>query len=426
MIEFFTKERGISEDTLRAFGVEVEDNVVRFPYAHGTKFRKHDADGKRHFWSEPKGKALGLWWGPDEPSTGVAFLVEGESDAMRLYQELGQGVAHIVALPGLEAWSEEFRRDFDPFDIVYVVLDNEKDYKIQSRVDNCWHSIRGSLGRKAQRLVLPSDAKDLCEFFDKYTVDGLRALAESKEPLWHYEALDLTKDPGPIDWLVDNLIAKGDLALLIGEPGVGKSWLSLSLAVSVAQKDKWLGRDVDAPATRVLYVDEENAEPLVLHRMRKLGLTKEGAANIRFLHRQGIRLDRNPQLLLDEALDWEPSLIVLDSLTRMHTRDENHAGEVASLFNDGINPLARKTGATTLLLHHVTKTESPSSFARARGSGDISASIDTGLDIRQSDLQGGFNVALYKSRWIQEGQHIRAQRKDTKNGVVLEATTGKF
>jgi RecA-family ATPase len=228
--------------------------------------------------------------------------------------------------------------------------------------------------------------------------------------------------------MLDRLLAQGDLTLMIGEPGIGKSWISLGLAVAVAEgHDTFLGRKLTSPNPRVLYVDEENPELLVLHRMRKLGLTPDGAKNIRFLHRQGIRLDKRPELLQDEALDWEPGLTVLDSLTRMHTQDENNAGAIAALFNDGINPLARETGATTLLLHHVTKTESTSGFVRARGSGDISASVDSGIDIRQTDVNGGFNVHLFKSRWVEEGHTIRARRRDVDDYVALEAEErGKY
>jgi RecA-family ATPase len=218
---------------------------------------------------------------------------------------------------------------------------------------------------------------------------------------------------------VDELICKGDITMMIGEPGVGKSWLSMSLAIAVAEgTQQWLGRRVDAGNHRVLYVDEENPEALIPHRLRKLGLTERGAENVRYLHRQGVRLDRYPDRILDEALDWEPTLIVLDSLTRLHTKDENNAGEVAALFNDGISPLARETGATTLILHHVNKGESNSSFSRARGSGDLSASIDSGLDVRPSDTGGGIYVAHYKSRWIAEGTIIRASITDTPEGNV--------
>jgi len=414
--DFLTKERGLTDETLARFGLGLDDGVASFPYPKGDKFRRHDEDGTRHFWSEPKGVSLGLFKSP-AMGTDTAFLVEGETDAMRLWQEAG---VDVFALPGIEAWDDAYASDLQDYEAIFVVLDNDLDYKVQARVENTWHRIRKSLGKRGKRIRLPEGVKDLCEFFDKYNLDALRILAESGNSVWHYEALDLAKNPGPIDWLVEDLVAKGDLALAIGEPGVGKSWIGMSLAVAVASRwDEWLGRSLHLDGSKILYVDEENPEPLVLRRLHRLGLTQDGMKNIRFLHRQGIRLDRAPELLLDEALDWEPDLIVLDSLTRMHTKDENNAGEVAKLFNDGINPLARETGATTLLLHHVTKTDSSSSFFRARGSGDISASVDTGLDVRNADEHGGFRINLYKSRWIEESETIRARREDVDDHTRL-------
>ena len=424
MLEFLTDERGIDSRTLESFGVSVVEDVVQFPYPAGTKFRKHDEAGKRHFWSEPKGARLGLFAGPSDPDADEAFLVEGETDAMRLWQET-DGEYDVVGIPGLDAWKPEYAKQFDRYSTVWVILDNDEDYKTQQAAERAWTAIRRSIGyRKVKRVVLPEGVKDVCKFFDDYTLEALFALMEQDQTFWHYEALDLTRDPGPIDWLVDGLIARGDISLMIGEPGVGKSWISMSLAVAIAEGwENWLGRNlaVDGSGLRVLYVDEENPELLVLRRLRKLGLTDDGIKNIRFLHRQGIRLDRHPELLLDEALDWEADLIILDSLTRMHTKDENHAGEIAGLFNDGINPLARETGATTFLLHHVTKTESSSAFLRARGSGDISASPDTGIDVRQTDLNGGFNMLLYKSRWVEEGTVLQCRRKDEGDYVVIDA-----
>lgn len=427
VLEFLQNERGITLDTLKRFGVEadVEGGAV-FPFPGGIKTRWHDDDGKRHF-KTVKGAELGLFGDKDAVGTEPMFLVEGETDAMRLAQEL-EFKQTVLGLPGINAWKDEYAKTyFNIPETVYVILDNDDDYKVQATVDRTWLQIRKALKGKARRIKLPEGVKDLCEFFDTYDIDALRTLAEERgSHIWHYDALDLSKPAPPPDWMVDELVCKGDLTMLIGEPGVGKSWISLALAVAVAEGyTTFLGRKLDTASTRVLYVDEENPEALVRHRLKLLGLTETGQENIRYLHRQGIRLDKKPEALLDEALEWEPSLIVLDSLTRLHTKDENHAGEVAALFNDGINPLARETGATTLVLHHVNKGESNSSFSRARGSGDISASIDSGLDIRPSDTSGGINIAHYKSRWILEGAVIRAQIADTPDGNVTIIVNNK-
>ena len=428
MLEWLKQERGISDRAIEHFGVHEDPaGVAVFPYAGAEKRRWIDENGKRHF-TFTKGLNPSLFG--REASYPTVFLCEGETDTLRLWSELDkeavEGVG-VVGIAGIQTWLDSFASEFDGAEVVYVVLDNDADYATANIVDKTWRSIRRALGKKARRIRLPDGVKDLCEFFDAYDLDALRLLTDRSEEggaLWHYTALDLSVDPSPPDWLVDELICKGDLTMMIGEPGIGKSWLSMSLSVAIAEgQTSWLGRKMDPGNGRVLYVDEENPEALIPHRLRLLGLSDEGVKNIRYLHRQGVRLDKRPELLLDEALDWEPTLIVLDSLTRLHTKDENNAGEVAGLFNDGINPLARETGATTLVLHHVNKGESTSSFSRSRGSGDLSASIDSGLDIREADAVGGLNVVQYKSRWIAEGQVIRCAITDVPDdGVRIVAT----
>lgn len=423
MLEWLKTNRGISDAAFELYGVhEQPKGVAVFPYSGGAEKRRWlDDDGKRHF-DFTRGFTPGIF-GP-EVKGGTVFLCEGESDTLRLASELLNEEVEATALGigGINAWRDSFADSFKEAETVYVVLDNDPDYKTAQIVDKTWLQIRRAIGPKARRVRLPEGVKDVCEFFDKYDLDALRLLidrAKDGSQIWHYKALDLMTEPQPPDWLVEDLVCKGDLTMMIGEPGVGKSWLTMSLAVALAEgHSNWLGRPLASDNGRVLYVDEENPERLVPYRLRKLGLTDEGAKNIRYLHRQGVRLDRAPHLILEEALDWEPVLIVLDSLTRFHTKDENNAGEIASLFNDGINPLCRETGATTVVLHHVNKSESNSSFTRARGSGDMSASIDSGLDVREADLAGGLNIGHYKSRWIQEGGLIRAQITDTPGGGV--------
>ena len=86
------------------------------------------------------------------------------------------------------------------------------------------------------------------------------------------------------------------------------------------REPKFLGHDI-LEHGRVLYVDEENPEDLVYDRFRKLGVDRETAKNIRYLCNAGIRLDKaDADVLVEEALDFEPALVVLDSLTRFPYR----------------------------------------------------------------------------------------------------------
>jgi hypothetical protein len=417
---FFNNERGINDDTLAAFGVEFPElDVAHLPYTSGIKGRRHDDDGKRHFFFV-EGNASGLFLSPDGEGADVCFLCEGESDGMRLWQELqGAGsTAMVAALSGINGWKAELAEFFDRFDTVYVVLDNDADYKVQSIVDQTWRSIRHDLGRRTVRMVLPSSpvpVKDVCEFFDAYDLSILREIAESvpDTPLF-YKSLDLTKPAPPTDWLVKGFLAQGDTVIAAGEPTVGKSWLTLDLAVAVAcGRASYLGKDVMRQG-RVLYIDEENPEDIVLQRLERLGMDKENTGNIRFLHHQGVRFDKNPERIIDEAIAFSPTLTIVDSLSRVHAGDENSAAHVVALFNDGFGPLVRETGSTLLILHHVNKSDGSSAFGRLRGSSDLSGVIDQGYDIHKSGQH--MHIKSFKSRRLVVGSLIVAEIVDTPDG----------
>lgn len=415
---WFLDERGIWPNTLDAFGVETTDTEARLPYPNGTKTRFFRADGTRSFAFE-KGMTPMLFGTMD--ATEISFIVEGETDTMRLWQEL-DGEFAVFGISGTSGWRDEYSSVLKGAETVYVILDNDTNPTAYGQVDTAWLNIRKALGPRAVRLRLPSEVKDVCEFFDQYDVETLRLMAEvAPTQSLHYQPLDLTKPAPPTDWLVNDLVASGDVVLLTGEPNVGKSFLTMALAAHVANSGgSWLGQTV-CKTGRVLYIDEENPADVVQQRMAKLGLKPDDAANIRYLHQQGVRLDKHPEKVLDEALAWSPELIVVDSMARIHTGDENNAGAIATLFNDGINPLSRQTGATVFVLHHVTKTESGSAFFRVRGSGDITASIDTGLDVRRAGATN-LHVVHFKSRRRSAGDVKQIQILDKPDGSIEIAT----
>lgn len=414
--DWFASERGITRDTLDTFNVSVRsDGAVVLPYSEGEKVRKGIPSGEREFFFTPGLKPP--LYSSHNSGTSDAFLVEGETDTMRLWQELG-GAADVWGLSGINGWRDDMADAFVDADRVWVVLDNDKDYNVEARVDSAWRDIRSSLGPKAKRIRLPKDVKDVCEFFTTYDLDVLRLLC-SHTPIGasRYRPLDLTADPPPVKWLVENMICLGDIHLLMGEPGLGKSWLTMSLALAVAKGEPtWLGRNVHEQG-RVLYVDEENPEDLIFDRFRKLGMTGSDAQQIRYLNNQGIRLDRKADELVDEALEFAPTLIILDALRRIHTDDENSAGAMALLFNNGIRPLARDTGAAVVLIHHANKSDSNSSYKRSAGSGDITAGIDSGFDVRAAGINQLY-VANFKSRRKQQGEVLHVKIHDTPEGGV--------
>ncbi len=376
-------------------------------------------------WWEKGSKQTLYYQGPDEPLE-IRFLVEGETDTMRLWQEIG-AYANVFGLPGVDSWKPEWASFFEPDDLAptvrtYVILDNDGDYDAAGKhVDKAFEKIKADLPN-ARRVFLPTGVKDICEFFQHYDLEDFKKLLKAPAPSL-YRPLNLSShEVVETDWMVDELLGQGDIAIMFGPPYVGKSVLTMSLAVAVATgRPTFLGLPLNHHG-RVLYVDEENPEQIVRQRMQRLGLTPEYAKNVRYLHEQGVRLDRDPEKLLREAQNFDPTLIVVDSLTRVHTGDENNAGEMSRLFNDGFKPLARKTGATTIILHHANKVEGGSAYNRMRGSIDFGAVIDTGLEVEMMNAPGFVMVRQFKIRNGLPHAPITARFQDNEDGSLAVVT----
>ena len=409
-------EKGIDPSTAEeGYGVYSEGDTICFPYGGSKKYRTVSPEESRRFRMDG---TIGLFLPVELPLSSTIFVCEGESDTLCLAQYVE---ASVVGLSGLNGWKPQMLPTLGNAERVYVILDNDLDYQ---KVDKTWEQLRQSIGPRALRIILPDDVKDVCEFFDRYTPDAFSTLigeAKDGKNLYHYEALDLTKEPPPYDWLVEDWLARGDLCMLAGDSGVGKSWITMSLAVAIAEgKESWLGIPLDTENRRVYYVDEENPRDVIYHRLAGLGLTESGAANIRYLSDVGIRLDRQSRYVLDEAQAWKPSLIVIDSLTRIHSVDENNAGEMSRIINDGVRPLARSTGASVIVIHHHNKS------GMLRGSSDILASLDFGISVARMGEHGDLALRQSKSRRTEKSREpLRCRIQDTETGTeVLRLTTG--
>ncbi len=238
------------------------------------------------------------------------------------------------------------------------------------------------------------------------------------------------EDRGPLPVLIENYIMRGDRVLVGGESSSGKSITAADLALACAGAGPFLDRfKIQGDPMRVLYLDEENPERLVLERFRKLararGLSAEALADlpIRYLSGNTFRIDedRSRRRLLSIVDSWRPGLVILDSLVRFHTRDENSAREVAQLFAEGVDPLVREYGCTVVVLHHLNKGDGGGNISnRVRGSGDFKGVVDQLLVL---DVDAMKNRTLHhaKCRWQPEQRPLGIVFRDLGDGLAVEA-----
>jgi hypothetical protein len=241
-------------------------------------------------------------------------------------------------------------------------------------------------------------------------------------------------------WLVEQLWTHQAVGVIGGGPKLGKSWLALDMAVSIASGTPCLATfQVHVSGPVLLYAAEDSTAALrarieMLARVRRLDFDN---LDVRVITAGSLRLDRleDQDRLEATVVLHRPLLLVLDPLIRIHAIDENVSGQVAALLGY-LRMLQRKTGTAVALVHHVRKNVSPGAGAgySLRGSSDLYAWLDSFLYLRKHHDQltlsaehrsapgaGPFVLELAQPSG-ETGAHLRLLSADKiKTGAIQDA-----
>ena len=131
-------------------------------------------------------------------------------------------------------------------------------------------------------------------------------------------------------------LVPGSIVLLGGEPGIGKSTLSLQTMLHLPEK-------------RILYVSgEESAHQL------KMRANRLGGDNENFL----ILCENSLENVFEHIREVQPEMVVIDSIQTMMTEDvESSAGSIAQVRECASSLLrfAKTSGVPVILIGHITK-----------------------------------------------------------------------
>jgi len=126
----------------------------------------------------------------------------------------------------------------------------------------------------------------------------------------------------PVDWLVEDFLARGTITMVAGEAGAGKSAMTQHLAVTMANAAA-AGLDEDdcagltVRAGKVLIVDAENGANLVRSRLQAAGLTVAGAEHCQVRLADDFDLSTGVAQCRALLAAERPDMVVLDSLSSL-------------------------------------------------------------------------------------------------------------
>jgi hypothetical protein len=206
-----------------------------------------------------------------------------------------------------------------------------------------------------------------------------------------FHAYDDFENAPPLRMAIKNLVPL-DAATAIGAlAGHGKTWLLMSIVKAMLKGRGtmlWNHFEVVAYVPRVVYLIPESALGPFTHRLRTLGLfpfLKSDRLLVRTLSMGPKPVLSDPRILAAA----KGSFVVLDTLARFTSGDENSADEFQVLAND-IFALMAAGAEGVAAAHHA-----PKSFAGAntmsleailRGTGDIGAVFATVFGMKQIDV----------------------------------------
>lgn len=168
----------------------------------------------------------------------------------------------------------------------------------------------------------------------------------------------------PIPWIAEDWFGVGDSFVLAGEWGMGKSYLALDLAISVAAGIPWLGHVTITAAMPVLYLDEENNEVSARRRMgrmlkgRNIDPQMASSLPISYLTMNHIKLNtpRGKTIIRRELEACGARLLILDSIIRFGSKLKSTDNDALAEFHDeAITPLKADFGLAVHGLDHMRK-----------------------------------------------------------------------
>ena len=325
----------------------------------------------------PGGQTGGKFWmvgSLDEP--GTLYVAEGFATAATIHETTNRPVVVAYSASNLVPVTGTLRETYGATQDIVIVADNDSSGVGQRYAEQ-------ASAKFGARMVMPpiqGDAND-------YAQEGhnLAALLLPPPNDWLIPADDFCAQPIPISWLVKHWIQSQALVMVHGPSGGGKTFVVLDWCLRMASgTEDWAGHKVRQG--NVVYLAGEGHHGL-RGRVAAWKHHNQAGKLKMWLSKDGCDLNTPTGYLkvVEQVrmLQDVPSVIVVDTLHRFLSGDENSAQDAKTML-DACNALMMEFNCSVILVHHTGVSEEAQHRARGssawRGALDIEISIIPGKD----------------------------------------------
>lgn len=195
-----------------------------------------------------------------------------------------------------------------------------------------------------------------------------------RKPLTVKSAVEaLSSEEATEVWVVDHILPKGAFVLCVAQHKTGKTTAMLNLAAALLDGSPFLGNPCEVYDRKVLYLNADMPERLLLKYMRNLNIQSDALLTSTVAAREfDIESDEQMANLKEVCLEFDVGIVIIDVWGAVFSGDENDNSQVRVAANR-LSALRTEANLDALIvLHHTGWGNS----GRARGASAFEGAVD--------------------------------------------------
>ena len=303
------------------------------------------------------------------------IICEGEKDAETLW---AMDVPATCNAGGAGKWRDEYDQHFRDADVV-VIPDNDQPGRDHAL------DVAGHLNRVAARVSIvhiPDEAKDISDWLKAgHTREDVDALiehrakhtpeAEANAAMPHKtERIEASSElqfdrlsdiePEAIAWIWPGRIARRKLALLAGDPGMGKSQIGIDIGARITKGGNWPDRGTAPGGSVIVLSAEDSTADTVRPRFEAAGANLDRVQVLRAVIEKGKRRTFNLQKDLVALANkvtaiGDVTFVIIDPITAYMGKVDGHQTTDVRSVLEPVADFADKSNVAVLGITHPPK-----------------------------------------------------------------------
>jgi RecA-family ATPase len=226
-------------------------------------------------------------------------------------------------------------------------------------------------------------------------VDGIPPQKAKPETAFNAGELMTMNLPEP-KWAVPDILPEG-LNILAGKPKMGKSVLSLNIAIAIASGGKALSK-IDVERGAVLYLALEDTKRRLQSRIKAMLQSRPAPENL-FFETVWPKIDDDGLVKLDRKIQGITNLrlLIIDTLKKIKPIENGRNRNPYDIDYENVSAiktLADKFNLCILLIHHLRKTESEDVMDDFSGTFGLTGAADGLLALKRKTGQSDAELHL--------------------------------